>query len=253
MDGQSAFKDEPMQTGRWLNMTVSIVAALAIVGCNSTPPPPRPYGVETTLSMPASRHGVWAVAPTINLSGQRPVDPLLESDLVYTQLQAVRGLTVIPVNRVVEVYLALRIDKVQSQDQANLVCDLLGCDGLVVPTVTVFDPYDPPKLGAALQLFMKPGAYTRPVGLDAHDLTHQAAGSSTDAIPTASGLVQAVGIFDAANGSVRQAVLAFANGRYDPAGPYGSREYIVSMDGFSGFVYHELIGQLLASPQLSGT
>jgi hypothetical protein len=233
-------------------VSMTAVMAAAVTGCTSTPPPPRPYGAESSLSMPANRHAVWAVAPTINLSGQRPVDPLLESDLVFTQLQSVRGLTVIPVNRVVEVYLSLRIDKVQSQDQANLVCDLLGCDGLVVPTVTVFDPYDPPKLGAALQLFMKPGAYSRPAGLDAHELTHQAAASATDSLAAASGLVQSVGIYDAANGSVRQAVLTFANGRYDPAGPYGAREYIVSMDGFSGFVYHDLIGQLLASSPLSG-
>jgi hypothetical protein len=246
-----------MSARSWLNAaamaSLALAMAAAVAGCSTTPPPPKPYGVEAELSMPANRHGVWAVAPTINLSGQRPVDPLLESDLVYSQLQSVRGLTVIPVNRVVEVYLALRIDKVQSQDQASLVCDLLGCDGLIVPTVTAFDPYDPPKLGASLQLFIKPGAYARPVAFDAHDLTRQAAAGPGEAIAAASGLVQAVGMYDAANGSTRQAAIDFAEGRYDPAGPYGAREYIVSMDGFSGFVFHDLVKQLLAAPQLAGT
>jgi hypothetical protein len=238
---------------RKLRVAVSIatVMAAALTGCTSNPPP-KPYGTESVLSLPADRHAVWAVAPTINLSGQRPVDPLLESDLVFGQLQTVQGVIAIPVNRVVEVYLALRIDKVQSQDQANLVCDLLGCDGLIVPTVTIYDPYDPPKLGAALQLFIKPGAYARPVGLDAHQLTQQAAASASESVAAASGLVQAVGVYDAANGSVRQAVTTFAQGRFDPNSPYAAREYIVSMDGFSGFVYHDLIGQLLASPQLAG-
>ena len=69
------------------------------------------------------------------------------------------GLTVVPVNRVAEVYASLRIEKVQSAEQAAIVCDLLGCDALVVPTMTAYDPYNPPKMGASLQVFRRPGEY----------------------------------------------------------------------------------------------
>ena len=66
----------------------------------------------------------------------------------------------------VEVYVGLGIEQVQSPEQAALVCDLLGCDALLVPTITAFDPYDPPKLGASLHLFRKPGTYARPANVE---------------------------------------------------------------------------------------
>jgi len=52
-------------------------------------------------------------------------------------------------------------------------------------------------------------------------------------------------MYDAANGSVRQQLLDYAQGRQDPAGPLGSKEYFVSMDRYCGFVYHELISDLV--------
>ena len=120
-------------------------------GCEEQDPQ---YGVENALELKA-RPQVWAIAPAINFSGQKNIDPLLEADLVYVQTQQVYGLTVIPVDRVVEVYTALHIEKGQTPEDAAAVCDALGCDGLLVPTVMLFDPYDPPKLGASLQLFVR--------------------------------------------------------------------------------------------------
>src|SRR5438045_362742 len=83
-------------------------------GCNE--PPPR-YGIEMQTSFPLRQSEVWAVAPAVNLSGYATVDPLLQADLLYQQLQQVRGLTVIPVNRVAEVYATLKIDRLQSPEQ----------------------------------------------------------------------------------------------------------------------------------------
>ena len=85
----------------------------------------------------------------------------MQSDLVYQEMQKVHGLTVIPVDRVVEVYVSLKIDKIQFERQAYDICKALGCDGLVVPTVTAYDPYDPPKFGASLQLFTRPGTFNK--------------------------------------------------------------------------------------------
>lgn len=195
-------------------------------GCQ---PPDKPYGSETPLRMPGIRREVWAVAPAINLSGVKDVDPLLQADLVYGQLQQVEGLTVVPVNRVVEAYAGLRIENVNSAQQAAIVCDLLGCDGLVVPTVTAYDPYDPPKLGASLQLFRKRARLGLP----------------PTTRPSTTTLMQAVAMDDAANGSVLAALNAYAAGRNDPKSPLGPREYLMSMDRYCGFVYNALARELL--------
>jgi hypothetical protein len=208
--------------------------------------------MERSLTLWTARRQVWAIAPAVNLSGESSVDPLLQADLVFEQLQAVRGVTVIPVNRVAQVYASLKLEKVDTAQQAAVVCDLLGCDGLIVPTVTVFDPYAPPKFGCSLQLFGKPHGFAVPDNVDPRDLVRSAtpppqAGLAAAQIDTATGgaFLQSVGMFDAANGSVRRAVLDYAVGRNDPQSPLGPKEYFVSMDRYCGFAYHALIAELV--------
>jgi hypothetical protein len=226
----------------------SIIAGFLLVapavGCQ---PATKPYGTETQIYLPGKARQVWAVAPAVNLSGQT-VDPLIQADDLFQQLQQVHGLTVIPVNRVAEIFAALHIAKVQSPEQAALICEQLGCDGLVVPTITIFDPYDPPKLGAALQIFEK-GKIAIPPNVYVHELSRDATPPPTAVLPSAkdAGFKQAVGMFDATNGSVREKLLQYARGRDDPVGPLGEREYLLNMDRYSGFVYHELIRDLLLS------
>lgn len=232
------------------SITYSLIAAvlLSLLGCTSNKP--ADYGVERPLFLPGNTRQIWAVAPVLNLSGEKQVDPILQADLVYQQLQQVAGITALPVNRVAEVYAALRIDQVHSEEQAALVCDLLGCDALLVATVTIYDPYAPPKLGASLTLFRK-GGYRRPANVDPRELVRRAAPLPSES-PSAPqpGSVQVVGMFDAANGSIRADLMRYAQGRNDPVGPYKERAYLVEMDRFCGFVYHSLIEELLARPAL---
>lgn len=208
-----------------------------------------PYGTEQTLQLPGNRPQVWAVAPALNLSGQPAVDPLLQSDLVFQQLQQVRGLTVIPVNRVVEVYAALRITQVQSEEQAALVCEALGCDGLIVPTITIYDPFNPPKLGASLQLLRPHSQRFFRTGVDPRELARSATPKVGEPLPPEVTFAQSVVMYDAANGSVREELERYAQGRHEPQGPLGVKEYFVNMDRYCGFVYHSLISRLLARQQ----
>ncbi len=211
------------------------------------------YGREQVKSLTTKRRQVWAVAPVINLSGEKGVDAFLQADLVFQQLQQVQGVTAVPVNRVAEVYATLRIDRVASPEQAALVCDLLHCDGLIVPTVTIYDTYNPPKLGAAMQLFVKPGMFVKVPNVDPRELAKSAAPRQIDPMPTAGGdVIQAVGLFDAANGTVRDRLHIYAAGRNDPVGPMGEKEYYMNMDRYCGFAYSELIEQIIVSPKLKG-
>ncbi|MBC8108562.1 MAG: hypothetical protein H7Z14_18395, partial [Anaerolineae bacterium] len=150
---------------------------------------------------------------------------------------------------VAEVYARLNIDKIQSEQQAALVCEMLGCDRIIVPTITAYDPYMPPKIGASLQVLSRPDDWARPASVDPRELARQAAPSADQSLPapgSSPAFVQAVGMFDAANGSVREALLRYAAGRNDPVGPMGTKEYLASIDRYNGFVYHELIEQVIA-------
>lgn len=234
-------------TGLLAAVTLAVAA-----GCTQSKPK---YGREQKLFLPGTRAQVWAVAPAVNLSGEKEVDPLGQADILFAQLQQVRGLTVVPVNRVVEVYAAMRIDRIQTEQQAMQVCDALGCDALIVPTVTMYDPYDPPKFGGAVQLFMRhPMGAREGGGVDAHELSQQASAAAPNqppGLPRRSNFVQVADIYDAQNGTVRDKVAAYAAGRFDPTGPMKAKEYYISMDRFVGFAYHDLIETMLSRPQMN--
>lgn len=226
-------------------------ATVCVVGCRADEPQ---YGVERRLRLPGEAEQIWAVAPAVNMSGQGEVDPLLQADIVFKQLQSIRGVRAIPVNRTVEAYASLRIDRIETPEQAQLVCELLGCDGLIVPTITLFDPYSPPKLGAALQLFARDGSLIRQTGRLGMDDVQAIARAARDQMtlppPEAIGgeFLQEAGVFDASHGSTRDALSAYANGRSDPKGAAsGMRAYLLSMDLYAGFVYHELLHNLMLS------
>lgn len=228
--------------------TVVLGLVLCAAGCAHKPPPQ--YGVEHPLFMPGMHRQIWAVAPVLNLSGEN-VDPILQADLLYRQLQEVSGLTVIPVNRVAEAMMSMRLPQLQSQEQASTLCELLGADGVIVATVTAYDPYDPPKVGAAVQLFRRGDHAARlATAIDPRQLERQTVPTAAPSADKAPSMIQVVGMYDAQNGSVRSALNRFADGRNDPNGAYAVKQYFVDMDCYSGFVYHSLIAELLQSPKL---
>ncbi len=234
-------KSIPANPRRWLWVLPFAVLASA---CDSAP---TPYHRESAVQIATPRKQVWAVAPVINLSGQRAVDGINQADLMYRQLQEIKGLIVVPVDRVVTVYAALGIQRVESADQAALICEQLGADALVVGTITQWEPYPPPKIGASLQVFAKPQSFTRAADVDPRVLVRQMAPSSNATLPDGaqSGFYQASGMFDASAGSVRESVYAYAVGRTDPKGPWGSEQILADSDKYAGFVYRRLTEDIL--------
>ena len=233
------------QMMRSITSILTATILLTLSACSQKPE----YGYEPSLFLPGTARQTWAVAPAVNLSGITQVDPIIQADLLYGQLQQAAGLNVIPVNRVVEVYAALHIDQIQSEEQAAIICNMLGADAICVPTITAYDPYDPPKMGASLHLFRKTNVLN--AGVDPRELVRQASPKPNQPTPQRSNFLQVVGMFDAANGSTRAAALLYAQGRNDPAGPYGAKGYLIEMDRYCGFVYHSLIEELLLKPALA--
>ena len=77
------------------------------------------------------------------------------------------------------------------------------------------------------------------------DACRGAAGRTSRCPKQPDSFIQAVGMFDAANGT-RARRRAGVRGRAErPGGADGPKEYFVSMERYCGFVYYELIGDLL--------
>lgn len=216
------------------------VAATVGGGCQAKP---VEYGRESILFSPRYAPRSFAVAPAINLSGQRQPEPLLQADLLFTELQQVRGITVVPVNRVVQAYAGLGIRQVESAGQAAQVCEAIGVDALIIPTITAFDPYDPPKMGASLQTFVRKSR-DADGKLDVRQLGRDRT-ERVQSTPEKADFIQEAKLFDAAAGTTRIRVTEYAKGRIDPTGALGEREFYMNMDRYASFVWHELIEETL--------
>lgn len=108
------------------------------------------------LSAPYGDRQVWAVAPLRNESGSLHADGLKTADQLAQRLETVMGLDVLPVNRVLAAMQSLEMREIATTEDAIQLRGVLGTDGLVVGTITSYDPYDPPKLGLAIELYIDP-------------------------------------------------------------------------------------------------
>lgn len=232
--------------GRILAPAMATVVLLAAGGCDLIPKRKEAARPET-LASPYPAPKLWAVAPFRNESGTTLVDGPALADRLTHQLEDVRGVRTLPVNRVIAAMETEGLSEITSQDQALALAEKIGADGLIVGTVTAWDPYEPPKIGAAIQL------YSRSIGPGSASLDPQRVSRATtsDQLPGAilppQPVAQAGGVFDAANGNVRHDLRRYAHGRAPADSPAGWRRYLLSTDLYSEFVSHQLVRQLLGA------
>ncbi len=218
------------------------VSLLALPGCGT-------WGHDdSSLTAPYGERQVWAVAPLANESGTLQVDGARVADHLTQQLERAKGLDVVAVNRVLAAMESLGMAEVTSPDQAMKLRRTLGVDALLVGTVTAYDPYDPPKLGLAVELYTGP---RRPcASLEIRELTHAA--TDTSAQPPAVDPLKPVsvvsGFYDAADPNVRQLMEQYAKERGSEAHAEENwRLYRISMDLYTEFVAYVVSDRLLAA------
>ena len=179
---------------------------------------------------------------------------------------------------------ALGIAQVTEPSHARQLQRALGVDGFVVGTITAYDPYFPPKLGLAVELYVDGQLAAADPAVNPRELTRsptnpnailpsapgsQAAagdGSASGNAPgiggpwsrsgsasgAAAGPASAIaGFYDAADPVVIDLLDAYANRR----GPDGTsemtrRRYRISIDLYSEFVSYQLTERLMRAEQL---
>ena len=186
---------------------------------------------------------LWAIAPLVNESGTSAVNTVRISDALTEELQQVQGINTVPVTRTLAVMQKLRMRAVTSPKDAKTLMDTLGVSGLIVGNVTAWDPYTPPTLGLALQLFIPDDRSSSPRTDDLSDQSN----TTSRAGPIAA--AQAAGIFDASDHTTLELLALFANGRTHPSTAYGDDIYLMKMDLYTKFVAHQLLAELLRNEQ----
>ncbi len=200
----------------------------------------------TGLSSPVGHTRLWAVVPFTNESGVSTVDSFRVADAFTQQLEQVRGIDTLAVNRVVHAMRAAEIVAVGTPTEAILLMESLQVDAIVVGTITAFDPYPPPTLGMAIQVFTRDSGRSGQ-SLDTQALT-RAPTDDTVAMGTVGALqatAQAAGVFDARNHTTLGLLKKYAAGRTTPDSPFGNEVYLMDIELYTQFVSYWLIHDLL--------
>jgi hypothetical protein len=193
---------------------------------------------------------VVAVAPLANESGTSAVDTLAVSDALVARMAEVQGLAPVPLNRTIAVMRSMRMNGVKSGAEARRLLAALGVDALVVGSVTAYDPYNPPKMGIQIGVFVRDGGkLSEPAAKDIDPFTLQTATSDPTMNRPKTGSEEpesVVGVYlDGVNHQVLTELQAYAVGRHDRTGPLGWRKYLVSMDLYTEFAAFTAVSRLL--------
>ena len=220
--------------------------AIALCGCAG----PEKLQQPAALTSPYERTQLWAVAPLANESGVSIVNSDRIADLFAEQAEQVHGINAVPVNRVILAMRKLDMQTVATPRHAFDLMNALGVDGLIVGTMTAYDPYQPLKLGAAIQLYRRERQHHAsdidPVELTRAPTERALPGMLSSDLPAA----QASGIFDAANHATLAQLEEFAAGRTEPQSAYGKRIYLVNMEMYTQFVAYRLMHDLLQQERI---
>jgi len=241
----SAQSMQPVRLWRAGLRSIVIAAALGLptvlAGCNGQLAEPA------TVQAPYPRLQAWGVAPFLNESGVSIVDTPRIADGFVAEVQQIAGIDTIPVNRVIAAMRETGIPEVVTHGDALTIMNLLQLDGLVVGTITAYDPYRPLRFGMAVQLYTRQPLETE---VNPRDLTASTSGTASPGeIGPPRPVAQAAGVFDAKDHRTLRRLEEYAAGRHEPRSAFGPEIYLVSMDLYTGFVCHQLLQDLLRSEE----
>lgn len=225
----------------------AVSMGLFIEGCQ------RPHTSMVRIANPTFGPMTVAIAPALNFSGKSDFDPNAVADIMASELGHVQGFNVLPVSRVLAVLAGQGIDRVESAAHARAVAHALGADAVLVFAVTEYDPYDPPVVGLAAQLFGAKRLQT-PSGLDPVQASRRATPATERVVEGADGLLASFsGVFNAAHEPVVRAIKAYASIRDGDESPYGWRKYVVSQRHYLRFCCDATIRRMVLDGSVFAT
>lgn len=222
------------------------LALLLVSGCIANRPP------ADRLQAPYEGRRLLAIVPFRNESGSLYADSFAMADHAARQLEEASHLDVLPVNRTIAAMEQLGIYEVTSPNQALALLEVLNADGLVVGTISAYDPYDPPKLGLAMELYLSPRYLEQVAGFDTRQLSKAATDEMSRPPINEQNIQQPVSsvsaILDASDPRVRELLKQYAikRGAPDTNNAESWKRYRMSMNLYSEFCHYELSKRMLA-------
>ena len=236
-----------IMTNGWRSLLAVSALLLLLGGCMRHS---RPV-INPRLISPYDEPATWAVAPLANESGVSIADGVIIADIIAREVQKIEGIDALPVQRVLDGMRAMDIGSIDSPATAQSLARLIGADGIIVGSITAYDPYKPPMLGLTLQLYT---AAPRPMGDDAIDnLSRAPSDTSLHGFePHESPAAGVAAVFDASDNGVRLDVERFARGRTEIDSALNWERYLVVMDLYTQYVADRLLRDLLKEERMRG-
>jgi len=197
---------------------------------------------------------LWAVAPLRNESGTTLVDEMAISDEIVAAAAQIKGVRCLPLNRTILAMRALEMESVDTPEDLKTLAMEMGVDGILVGSVTAYDPYNPPTLGLSLALYARAGHLETKgsESLDTRQLVYQPtdyqyfASSNFDDAPAS--VVSEV--LDARGHDVQMRIQSFATGRTEEVSALGWKRYMASMVLYTKFAAWHSVGRLVDHERL---
>lgn len=210
----------------------------ALTGCTSGPKMP------TVLQAPYDSERVWAVVPFANESGVSAVDGNMVADRFVSEVEQVDGLRCLPLNRTLAVMQELGMTRISDIRQLYTLMRALQVDGVLIGTITDWDPYKPLRFGAAIEV-VSAASESAAQPLDLKDVTMPTADSRVAVDGALVAISQASRLFDARNNETLAELDEYGSGRADASSALGSRVYEQRIDLFVRFGAYILVRDLL--------
>ncbi len=227
---------------------VLLATAGTLSACASRPQ--DPLVMPRVLAAPYSAEGgevTWAVVPLRNESGISTVSGQAMGDKLVAAAEEVRGVRCVPLNRTLLAMRALEMTSVRSAADARKLAEVLGVDGVLVGSITAWDPYTP-VIGLSVALYARPGAALgqRPA-LGPRDVSTQTTDGPARGGISDGPLALASEHMDAKNNAILLDVQAFGEGRQNGPSALGWRRYLESMDLYSEFAAYRMVDEIVRS------
>ena len=183
--------------------------------------------------------------PFANESGVSGVDGSMVADRFISEIEQVDGLRCLPLNRTLAAMKSLGMTGIRDLQQTSTLMRTLQVDGLVLGTVTDWDPYKPLRFGAAIEVISAAeGADRKPI--DLKELTMPTAdGTTAGSAKLKAEVSQGSRLFDARNHETLDELDRYARGRFDPNSALGAQAYETRIDLFIRFSAYVLTRDLL--------
>lgn len=253
----TVFVSEQRPTGgcdRWFGRTVRDIArpmvaasigAAALLGISGCEAPERKLQPAAPLVAPYAANLV--VAPFGNDSGVviRPDQQASISDKLVAALNGVTGWQAVPLNRTLEAMRQSGLDEIRTLDDARSILRIVGGEGIVVGTITEWNPYDPPRFGANILLVADEQEVQ--AAFESRRLTGRTGEGGSATGGPARTLTDVVAIFDATNHAVRGRVREYAKSNDDITDGFDppERYYLMVFDHWLDFAAAELVSTLV--------